>query len=203
MATGILNVCLYPEVKLKIVQYFIRNPDLRQNQTQLARSIKTPQNTVSRYIPDLVKLRVLDEERHGKSAVYSLNKASLIANRLLKEIVSAEQRLLPEWIKGQMNQLSSKARSSVEEVVLFGSAARGEFRVTSDIDLLVIVSKKSPDLEFELNSVLVAAGNEVGLKVNLQIETQAKYDSAMGRRYLKNVKTEGIPIWERKQNASR
>jgi predicted nucleotidyltransferase len=203
MGTGLLHICLYPEVRLKIVRHFIKNPVLRQNQTQLARSIGSPQNTVSRYISDLVKLRVLNEERHGKSAVYSLNGASLIVNRLLKEIVSTEQRLLPEWVTRRIRQLPRKTRNAVEAVVLFGSAARGELRAASDVDLLVTISKSDPNVELDLNSALVAGGSEVGLKVNLHIETRARLESAAGRRYLKRVKNEGLVLWTKEQDASR
>lgn len=177
MKTGLLNICLYPEVKWTIIQHFIKNLDLRQNQTQLARSIKMPQNTVSRYISDLVKLRVLNEEHYGRSTVYSLNKTSLIVDRLLKEIVSSEERLLVDWISEQMRHLPQKVKNSVEEVIFFGSAARGDLKATSDIDLLVIISKENADLEFELNLTLVAAGADVGLKINLQIETSGNYSS--------------------------
>lgn len=199
--TSWLRLCLYPEVKLKIIHHFVKNPELRQNQTQLARSTKVPQNTISRYIPDLVALRVLNEERYGKSVVYSLNKPALLVNHLLRPLLELSQNLLPNWVTGQMSTLPAEIKNRVEEVILFGSAARDHLTASSDIDLIAIVSSIHSHLEFELHSALVAAGNELGLKVNLQIESRATYESAVGRRLMSNIKKEGILLWRGRKNA--
>jgi predicted nucleotidyltransferase len=197
-----LNLCLYPELRLKVIGHFIKNPNLRQNQTQLARSIGVPQNSLGRYISGLVALRVLNEEQYGKSVVYSLNRDSILVNRLLNPIITLSQNLLANWVEEQMNALHPGIKKVVEEVILFGSGARGELRDTSDIDLLAIVSRNFDNLEFELNSALVANGNKVGLNVNLQIELRSHYNTAINRKYLKFVKSEGIILWTGRQDAT-
>jgi predicted nucleotidyltransferase len=197
MSRGWLELCLYPKVKLGIIRHFVQNPELRQNQTHLSRSIRSPQNSVSRHVSDLVNLRVLNEERQGKAAVYSLNKNSLLVKGLLQKMMALERGILPAWLKKQLRILPAARRNAVEEIVLFGSAARGELTTTSDIDLLAIVSKSNPDLDLELNAVLVAGGDDVGLKINLQIETRAQHGSGKERRYLKNARSEGIVLWKK------
>ncbi len=201
MTAGWLGLCLFPEIKLKVVQHFLKNPELRQNQTQLARSLKLPQNSVGRHISDLVALRVLNEERYGKSAVYSLNVASIVVNKLLKEVMTLERNLLPSWVSEQMSALPRTAKAKVKKIILFGSAVRGELQPTSDIDLLAVISHRDPAVEFELNSALVVGGSHVGLSVNLQIETSEQFDSSISDNYLKNVKSEGIVLWTRETHA--
>ena len=197
MKTDWLGLCLYPEIKFRIVQHFILNPELRQNQTQLAKSLRTPQVSVSRHISDLVLLRVLHEERFGRAAVYWLNSTSALVNRLLSKIVVLNRNFLSDWVQDRMEQLSAQHMKRVRRVILFGSAARAEFRASSDVDLLILVSRPTSELTFELQSLLVAGGSEEGLKINLQIEAASHYENAIGRVYLGVAKQEGVPLWPR------
>lgn len=128
-----IGLCLYPEVKFRIVQHFVLNPELRQNQTQIANSLHTPQVSVSRHISGLVSLRILHEERFGKAAVYWLNSKSALVKMLLSKIVELNRNFLSDWVHDRMKALSARHRSKVQKVILFGSASRGdlEHRVTS------------------------------------------------------------------------
>lgn len=195
MRSDWIGLCFYPEVKFRIIQHFIANPDLRQNQSQIARSLRVPQVSVSRNISDLVSLSLLHEERYGRAAVYWLNSKSALVKRLLSKIVSLNQSFLSDWVHQLMKSLSDAHTRHVREVVLFGSAARSELRASSDIDLLVVVSFRSRELESELQTLLVAGGSEEGLKINLQIEGAPSYERAIGKGYLGVAKKEGIPLW--------
>lgn len=102
-----------------------------------------------------------------------------------------------------MSKLPKKYAKSVYQVLLFGSGARGELRVSSDIDLLVVVDKKESDLEFEVHSLFVADGNEVGLNINLQIETLRNFDHPKSKGYLSHAKAEGITLWRKNHEIRR
>jgi hypothetical protein len=197
MGAGWVGLCLYPEVKFRIVSLFVRNPDLRQNQTQIARSIRSPIISVSRHIRDLVKLRVLHEERHGKAAVYSLNSASVLAKRFLAQVVSLNAGLIPDWVQDQLSSLPRPLKQHVDRIILFGSAARGELRASSDIDLLAVVTRKSEQLRSGLHARLVAGGSEAGFNVNLQIELLRNFDAQHSSGYLQNAKSQGVVIWRK------
>jgi predicted nucleotidyltransferase len=190
-----IGLCFYPETKFRIIQHFVLNPELRQNQTQLAHSLHLPQVSISRHISELVSLRILHEERYGKAAVYWLNSDSALVKRLLTKIVELNRNFISGWVHDRMKELTSRHRNKVQKVILFGSLPRGEFRPSSDIDVLVIVSTRSSELEFELQTALVSGGNEEGLKINLQIESKSDYVKATGDTYLGAAKKEGIPIW--------
>lgn len=203
MHSGWLKLCLYPEVKLRILQHFIQNPELRNNQSSIAKSIQHTQIQISRHIRDLVQLKLLEEEPQGKSIVYSLNNRSILVNNLLKPMILMNRNLLFDWVEAQMSKLPKKYAKSVYQVLLFGSGARGELRVSSDIDLLVVVDKKESDLEFEVHSLFVADGNEVGLNINLQIETLRNFDHPKSKGYLSHAKAEGITLWRKNHEIRR
>jgi len=192
-----IELCLYPEIKFQIIKHFIKNPELRQNQTEIAKSIRSPQISVSRNISDLVSLKILNEEPHGRSIVYSLNSNSILVNNLLRKLVEENQTLASKWIRNQIEQLPKNIRSNIVKVILYGSVARGSQRPTSDIDLVAVITRPIKDLELDLETHLVAAGAAIGLKINLQIETKATFEKATDRKYLKAAIEEGIILWGR------
>jgi predicted nucleotidyltransferase len=190
-----IELCLYPEIKFQIIKHFVKNPELRQNQTEIAKSIRSTQISVSRNISDLVSLNVLNEESYGRSIVYSLNSNSILVNNLLRRLVEENQTLASKWIRNQIEQLPKNIRSNIVKVMLFGSVARGSQRPTSDIDLVAVLTKPIKDFELELETHLVASGAAIGLKINLQIETKASFEKATGKKYLKAAIDEGIILW--------
>ncbi|MBI2605279.1 MAG: nucleotidyltransferase domain-containing protein [Deltaproteobacteria bacterium] len=197
MATNWVGLCFCPDVKFRIIHHFIQNPDLRQNQTQLARAIRRPAISISRNIHDLVKLRILHEERHGKAAVYSLNRSSGLVSRFLTQVVTLNAGFIPDWVEQQVEGLAPSVKKFLDRIVLFGSAARGELSAVSDIDLLALVSRKSEALEFELRSSLVGNASEAGLKINLHVESVRDFDSPRSAGYLRIAKAEGIVLWRK------
>lgn len=197
MATNWLELCCSPDVKFRIIRHFIKNPELRQNQTQIAKTIRHPAISVSRNIHDLVKLRILHEERHGKAAVYSLNHTSLLVNQFLTQLISLNDNVIPDWVNRQIVNAPNVVRKTLERVILFGSAARGELLPGSDIDLVVIVSRKSEAIDFELHSLFVGKGSEDGLTINLHVESIGAFNSLNPSGYLFNAKNEGIVLWKK------
>lgn len=195
MGSGWIGIALYPEIKFRILQHFVQNPKLRQNQAGIAASLSVPKVSVSRGIADLVALRILHEERHGRSAVYSLNPDSILVNRLLREIVSLNQSLLPGWVKERVKDLPPRIRGILKKVILFGSAARGDLRASSDVDLLAVLSKRDEDIELELRSALVLAGSEGGLSIHLQIEDRDHFESSKQTDFVGRAKSEGKVLW--------
>ncbi len=197
MAANWVTLCFCPEVKFGIVRHFVQNPEIRQNQTQIAKAISHTAISISRHIQDLVKLRILHEERHGKAAVYSLNRASVLARTFLTQVVTLNANLIPDWVNQQIDTASSPVRKVLEKIILFGSAARGELLPASDIDLLALVSRKSEAIEFELRSILIGKGSEDGFNINLQVESISEFNSPRSNHYLSNAKKEGIILWKK------
>ena len=197
MAPNWVELCFCPEVKFQIIQHFVRNPELRQNQTHIAKAVRRSAISISRNIQDLVRLQVLFEERHGRAAVYSLNQNSALVARFLVPAVALNSELIPKWVAQQVRALRASSRKLIDRVLLFGSAARGDMSAGSDIDLLVVVTRKAPSLDLALRSTLVASGSAAGFKINLQVESAQDFNSLRPTAYLRAAKAEGVILWRR------
>jgi len=82
----------------------------------------------------------------------------------------------------------------IEEVILFGSTARGEATVASDIDLLVITSEE----DYHLRRNLIGLAYDILLEtgVNLSVKVLSRDDVERGRNspFLKAVMAEGAQV---------
>lgn len=197
MNTKWLGLCFYPEMKLGIMQHFITNPDLRQNQTQIAQSLTIPKVKVSRCIDDLAQLKLLNVESNGRSLIYYLNKKSILVQKLFKPIVDINQTILNKWISTQVKLLPKHLIQNIHKIVLFGSAARGDMNVRSDVDLLMILKKQDDELPY--HHVLVADGSNAGLNINLHFTTLKNWGNKLFQKpYLTAARSEGELIWKNK-----
>jgi predicted nucleotidyltransferase len=111
----------------------------------------------------------------------------------------------PEGIRMNINQaiqefkkrLKEVYKDNLKEVILFGSAARGEFTGGSDIDVLVVLGS-IPDREEESNKIFriqreVEKSYEDKIIISATLTTRDDYDSRLDPLYL-NVKKEGVPL---------
>ncbi len=79
----------------------------------------------------------------------------------------------------------------IEEIILFGSVARGDFHEESDIDVLVIGDGvRTPDLVKVAHEVLLKYG-EVIVPI---LKTRDEYSKYSDYSFYRNVKKEGIAI---------
>jgi len=86
----------------------------------------------SRVLPGLVNLGVVRRTEVPPSALFELPERSF-ASRLVRELSDAHGALLRE-----LRTTAAKLRPAPASVVLFGSAATGQARATSDIDVLIV-----------------------------------------------------------------
>ena len=195
MGAGWIELCLYPKIKFHIVQHFITNPTLRQNQTEIAKSVRSSQVAISRSISDLVSLKILNMEQHGRSSVYSLNSNSVLLKRLLRGLVETNQKLVANWVQDQIQKMPNADKKNLEKIILFGSTARNEQRVSSDIDIYAVMSRVDKNLVLELQSSLVAEGAAAGLNISLQCVTKAQFQKSKRLPLVKNLTREGVVVW--------
>lgn len=85
---------------------------------------------------------VFEKKGKGKQRFYQIN----IDNKYSKNIINlfedekSERRFIPVHIWNKLESLCSEVKNkfSIKGIILFGSLARGEFRMSSDIDMLII-----------------------------------------------------------------
>jgi len=94
-------------------------------------------------------------------------------------------------------RLEEVYKDNLKEVILFGSAARGEFTGESDIDVLVVLDNIT-NYEEELDKVFnvqreIERRYEDKIIISAVLATQDDYDSRLDPLYL-NVKKEGVTL---------
>ena len=88
-----------------------------------------------------------------------------------------------------------------EKVILFGSQARGDARVNSDFDVLVI--KKSDEPRYRRSACLYAALADLPVEVEVMVYTPEEVEewSAVPQAFITTAVREGTTIYERRSLA--
>lgn len=125
---------------LKFVEFFLENPYKEVYIRELAKKLKISPFATKKYADILVNEGIVVDERKGnlrylkantKNLFYKHAKITYNIRRLLKSG-------LVDFLKENIINLSS--------IVLFGSLAKGEDNIESDVDIVIIGSKKHLEL---------------------------------------------------------
>jgi predicted nucleotidyltransferase len=113
--------------------------DVKLTGREIARRIGASQEGSRRVLERLVKQGIVLRERVGKAHSYALNRKHLGADPILS-LAMVRQRLIHR-LREEVAAWSIVPAA----VVLFGSIARGEGDDASDIDILVVRSRATPE----------------------------------------------------------
>ncbi|MGH2788483.1 MAG: MarR family transcriptional regulator [Actinomycetota bacterium] len=102
------------------------------NLRTIARLAGISPGQASRVLPRLVELGVVQRTEVPPSALFELPKRNFAAE-LVRDLADAHGALLQE-----LRRTAARLRPAPASMVLFGSAATGEARTRSDIDVLVV-----------------------------------------------------------------
>jgi predicted nucleotidyltransferase len=97
--------------------------------------------TVHPALKDLVESRIVLVKKIGRSKLYRINTRHLLYSKI-RGLILEEKAGMVTIAKKFSDSLE---KAYIENVILFGSAARGESTDRSDIDVLIIYSKKRPE----------------------------------------------------------
>jgi hypothetical protein len=88
------------------------------------------------------------------------------------------------------------ARSRIQQIILFGSRARGQEKPFSDYDLLLVVQERERDLMDAIHDAVMDALLATGRLVSPKVFRRRDFDrlSAIPTPFFANVRKDGIPI---------
>jgi uncharacterized protein (UPF0332 family)/predicted nucleotidyltransferase len=121
-----------------------------------------------------------------------MKRAAVKGKRLSHILQSDELRAVEEFKKGLLAELPGQ----VKDIILFGSKARGDAHSGSDIDLLVIVDRRTPEVDGVISEITA----ETLLEQRIDISTldfttdQIAELAAIGTPFIRNVADEGIVL---------
>ena len=155
-----LEQILGSRIKLKIIRFMLQK-DREFLFKDIAKSIKTSFGAVHPALSELVELRILLVKKIGRSKLYSINKSHFLfldIRRLFDEEMKRPFKIAKEFAQ-KLN------KTGIKNIILFGSVARREFKQKSDIDILIIYSRKKIDNHADVLSDRILRKYDINVSV--------------------------------------
>ena len=96
------------------------------------------------------------------------------------------------------NRLPPDVMAHIRKVVAFGSRVRGQREEDSDLDLLILVDQKVPELERKIEDVAYQVMWDHDFKpiISIKVFTEAGYRNSLaeGFSFYKNIEIEGVSL---------
>lgn len=173
----------------KVVRLLLKYPNRTFTIRELSRLADTPYATVWRLINDLYSAGVVHLSKIGGSLACKLNTKSPFLAEVEKilEIEPSPHRLAAGKFAERVKNIAG-----VERIILFGSVARSEERLESDVDIAVIVGDKG--VEGKINRIADEILNASRIKIiPLVLTWREATENAQFRKELE----EGEVLYER------
>jgi predicted nucleotidyltransferase len=134
---------------VKVLRHLIKHKDWQFNITEMAKDTGINKGVLSRLISELGKENIIKVNSKGKIKLFSVNKENLFIKEVIVPLFEKEDKFYYETLK----RFVQKIKDATISIILYGSVASGKARLTSDIDVLVIVNKKDIILEDRINKI--------------------------------------------------
>lgn len=158
----------------------------------LARRAGVAHTTAARVLRSLADQRVADVQHVGRANLYELNERHVVAShiRALFESEAGLREQLIEYLRAEVSQHVGPA----EAAFLFGSAARGDTRPGSDIDVAVLGATRSADeLEPALGELAARFRDRFGAELNVIVGPSRRSRGPRPKLW-QRIEREGIPL---------
>jgi predicted nucleotidyltransferase len=121
----------------QILQYFALNPTKEVYVKEIAKNLSLSPSICSKTLRELLKSGILEKRSSGQGQAHYYKLSNNYLTKELKRFIG----LFMIHEAGLVNKIA-EASEGLTSIALYGSYATGEFNENSDIDLLVISSKK-------------------------------------------------------------
>jgi len=107
-------------------------------------------------------------------------------------MVLNKQKLIQKFVR----EIKKRYGDEIREIILFGSHARGEATIESDIDLLVITTSDWYEMQKKLSEVIVEFLLETGEYISAKAVNVEEYEFMKKLRtgFYENIKREGVVV---------
>lgn len=178
-----LDDILSSRIKVRILRLFSRTKGSFSGR-EVARLIDYSHNPTIQALKELELQGLLKKRSVGASNEYTINEDHLLVGGMLLGAFDVERNALLEIVKIFKRQIGK----DFERAIIFGSVARGEERLDSDVDVLIII-RDGADLKAAegkaseaTNLAMAASGNPVSpvLVAKSEYEKKKKAKSKKG-----------------------
>ena len=159
---------------------------------EVARASGMHPNSALKALTLLEGLGIVNRKRGGRDHIFSLNREHFLVQEALLKVFQVESKF-PEVIR---NTLASILKKQVYSAVIFGSAARREENILSDLDICCIVNSIIEKLFVSelLSSKSQMLNKKFGIKLAPVFFTKSEFIKKKNSKLVKNIISEGITI---------
>lgn len=97
-------------------------------------------------------------------------------------------------VKRFSNELRSELGKKILKVVLFGSYARGDFKRDSDVDVFILIYRRTSEIERKIYEILMRVIWSDNIEVSLKIYDIDEYNRFKDSDFLSDIMKYGIEI---------
>jgi len=153
-----LRALFSSKVRVGLLKLFLFNPENSFYQREIALRVAHPIRGIQREVERLCGAGIIESSPSGNRIYYRLNKSCPISEELKKIVFKSSG--IAEVLKQQMT-----GSANIRAAFIYGSYAKGEENMSSDIDLLVVGDISSR----ELSAILAGPKLELGRAIDYSV----------------------------------
>lgn len=152
--------------ELELLQYFYQKK--KGYVRQIKKEVKLSEHTLLKYLGSLEKRKIISLRKEGNLKIYEIN----AENALVKVFYSYFDLVKLDSLEYKRGKAVNMFVATVKEikipyfVLLFGSTAKDNYTVKSDIDVIVIYDNIEKNTKDKVESIKKHITAETGIKVN-------------------------------------
>ncbi|MEK6841380.1 MAG: nucleotidyltransferase domain-containing protein [Nanoarchaeota archaeon] len=135
---------------IRVLRYLVKHLNWEFNISELSKDTGINKGALSRLIKKLKQNNTIKINQKGKIILFKLNKENIIMKNLIIPLFKKEDNFFNQFIRPKLLKLKAKNALSI---ILYGSYARNDFKLSSDLDLLIIVKSKDTKFENEIDGL--------------------------------------------------
>ncbi len=140
----------------------------------------------------LEKLGLINRQIGGRDHIFRINNNHYLIQNVFKQLYVTEYN----FYESLVSELASIVKNDVKSALIFGSVARREENVDSDLDLFLLVNslRCADSLREKINHESISLNEKYGIKLSVIIFTMKEFKQKLKSKLIKKILDEGILI---------
>lgn len=165
------------KIAQKVLSYFLLNPDEELYMNEMVKKFKVDRGNLVRKLAEWEKEGILSKNKHGNLSLYKVNKQYSLLEEMKK--IAQKSFGLEEKLRITLGKIKG-----LKSAFIFGSYASGKLEPESDIDILLVGSHKSFDVQKET----IKLEKEFDREINIVDMTESEFvKKQKNSEFIKNI----------------